>query len=91
MQKYQRITAVKLGDEYKINERTVRKYANYAKSIDSLAEKEPEIISEILTGKIKISYNNISKLTNQPSSQASLPKVLLALLNLNKAIIVQFV
>jgi len=64
-QQSQRITAIKLGGEYRIHERTVRKYGKYAKTIDTLAEKKPEIISEILAGKIKMSYNDISKFTNQ--------------------------
>lgn len=65
-QEYQRITAAKLGEEYNINERTVRQYGNYSRAMDVLAEKEPELISEVLSGKVKISYNTISKLTNLP-------------------------
>ena len=65
-QEYQRITAVTLGDEYNINERTVRQYGNYARAMDVLAEKEPGLIPEVLSGKVKISYNTISKLTNLP-------------------------
>ncbi|MDD3014480.1 MAG: hypothetical protein PHC34_12320 [Candidatus Gastranaerophilales bacterium] len=67
IQGHKKITAEKIGNEYHISEKTVRKYATYAKSIDSLAEKEPELISEILSGKIKISQDNISKLSKQSS------------------------
>lgn len=66
-QGYQRITAEKLGNEYRINERTVRKYAGYAKTIDDLSKKDPELISKVLTGKVKISYGNISKLSQKYS------------------------
>lgn len=65
--RHKRLTAEKIGNEYNITERTVRKFANYAQSIDRLAKEEPEFISEVLTGKIKISRDNISKLARQSS------------------------
>lgn len=60
------LTAEKIAKEYHLAEATVRKYGNYSKSIDELAKKEPELISDVLTGKIKISQKNISKLSKQP-------------------------
>lgn len=77
-QKHQRITSERLGNEYNINERTVRKYANYAKSIDELAEKEPDLIPKILAGKVKISYSNISKITKQSSEAVKNVKKILS-------------
>src|SRR5574344_81027 len=59
-------TAEKLGDEYHLSPKTVRKYAAYARSIDTLSNKEPEFISEVLNGKVKISQYNIRKLSKQP-------------------------
>lgn len=61
------LTAERIGKEYNISQGTVRKYADYAKSIDTLAKEDPELISDILTGKIKISQDNISKLAKQSS------------------------
>lgn len=60
-------TAEKLGDEYHLSPKTVRKYAIYAKSIDDLSSKEPEFISEVLNGRVKISQYNLKKLSKQPS------------------------
>lgn len=65
-QKYQRMTALKLGNEYQVGERTIRQYGRYTRAIDIIAKKEPKIASGILTGKIKVSYRNILKLTKQP-------------------------
>lgn len=67
IQGYRRITAEKLGNEYHISEKTVRKYGNYAKSIDILVKEKPEFISEVLAGKIKISQDNVTKLSKQSS------------------------
>ena len=53
----------KLGDEYHVSPKTVRKYAAYARSIDTLSNKEPEFISEVLNGKVKISQYNIKKMS----------------------------
>lgn len=58
-------TAEKLGDEYHVSPKTVRKYAAYARSIDTLSNKEPEFISEVLNGKVKISQYNIKKLSKE--------------------------
>jgi len=67
IQEYQCLTAKDLGNEYRVAERTIRQYGNFVRTIDALVEKEPELVPEILGGKVKISYNNISKLTEQPS------------------------
>lgn len=66
IQEGQGLTAERIAKEYHISEATVRKYGSYAKSIDTLSKKEPELIPEILTGKVKISHDNISKLAKQP-------------------------
>lgn len=60
------LTAERIAKEYNLSQATVRKYGSYAKSIDTLAKKEPELIPKILTGKVKISHDNISKLSKQP-------------------------
>lgn len=60
------LTAERIGKEYNIAQATVRKYAHYAKTIDNLSKKEPELISDVLSGKVKISYENIAKLSKKP-------------------------
>lgn len=59
------LTAERIGEEYNIAQATVRKYAYYAKTIDNLSKKEPELISDVLSGKVKISYENIAKLSKK--------------------------
>ncbi|OGI00685.1 MAG: hypothetical protein A2Y25_10460 [Candidatus Melainabacteria bacterium GWF2_37_15] len=67
MQESKRLTAEKIGKEYNLAEVTIRRYGRYAKYIDKLAKEDPKLVSEVLTGKIKISRNNISKLAKQSS------------------------
>jgi len=57
------ITVERLSQEYQVSERTIRQYASYARIIDELTKDEPELMSEVLTGKVKISYKNILKLS----------------------------
>lgn len=58
-------TAEKLGEEYHLSPKTIRKYAAYARSIDTLSRKEPEFISDVLNGNVKISQYNIKKMSKQ--------------------------
>ena len=58
-------TATLLGKEYNVASATVRKYAYYARTIDKLAKKEPELVPEIFKGNIKISYSSMSKLNKK--------------------------
>ena len=64
-------TSKKLGDEYNLAPATVKKYARYTKQLDILAKKNPEIISKILKGKIKISYENMEKLSKMQEKTVS--------------------
>lgn len=60
-------TATALAREYNIASATVRKYADYSRTIDKLAQKNPELFSEIFKGNIKISYKNMCKLNKKHS------------------------
>ena len=57
------LTATKLGKEYKVSSRTIVEYAKYANSIDVLEENEPELVSKVLSGDIKISQDDIRRLS----------------------------
>lgn len=61
------ITATRLGNEYKVSSRTIVEYAKYANSIDKLEKNEPELVSKILSGDIKISHDNICRLSKDKS------------------------
>jgi len=57
------ITASRLGKEYKVSSRTIVEYAKYANSIDALVKNEPELVSKVLSGDIKISQEDIRRLS----------------------------
>ncbi len=57
------LTATKLGKEYKVSKRTIIEYAKYANSIDRLEKNDPEFVSKVLSGDIKISQDKIYKLS----------------------------
>lgn len=56
-------TAIKLGNLYGISYNTVYKYGIYARCIDIVWEKEPDIIRKIFSGKLKISHENVVELS----------------------------
>lgn len=56
-------TREKLGREYHVSDATVYKYGIYAQAMDSLSQVTPELVSRILSGKVKVSHENIVELT----------------------------
>ncbi len=59
-------TAIELGKQYQISHNTVYKYGIYARCIDIVWEKEPDIIKKIFSGKLKISHQNVVELSRLP-------------------------
>ena len=55
-------TAMRIAEENHISEGTVQKYGFYSRAIDEIEKKSPKMVSKILSGKYKISYNNIMEL-----------------------------
>jgi len=55
-------TREKLAEEYKVSERTVANDALFAKAIDKIGEVNPELKKEILSGKTKITKNQVQEL-----------------------------
>lgn len=56
-----------IADELEISRGTVLKYEIFTKCIDSIREKEPAIAAKILSGKLKISHENIIELERLPA------------------------
>lgn len=52
-------TAVQIGVEHHLSHSTVGKYFQYAKALDKLKTEFPDIASQLLSGKIKISQDNL--------------------------------
>ena len=62
-------TAHEIGKEYNISHNTVYKYGIYAKALDAIQEKCPEIAKRILSGKIKTSHDNLIALSKLSTTE----------------------
>lgn len=62
-------TAHKIARENHISHTTVQKYAYFTKAINEIAKKEPALAEKILSGKYKISHENIIELSHLPISE----------------------
>lgn len=61
-------TAIKIAKENNISASTVQKYAQFSSAIDKLNNCSPAISSKILSGKYKISHENLMTLANMSDS-----------------------
>ena len=62
-------TAQRIADENHISSGTVQKYGIYAKSLDIIEEKCPDLVSKILSGKYKISHESVCELAKKTSDE----------------------
>lgn len=62
-------TAARIAQEHNIAHGTVEKYAIYARAMDAIAEKDPEIVPKILSGQYKIAHKNIVELSKLSPSE----------------------
>ena len=60
-------TAVVLGEQYHLSHGTVQKYAIYARAIDTIENKDPKFASQILSGRYKVSHENVVELSKLPA------------------------
>lgn len=56
-------TSQRIGDEYHLAHGTVEKYGAYSKAIDVIAKKDPSMLPRILSGRYKISHDNVVALS----------------------------
>ena len=66
MPRYHYKIASELAVIYNVVPNTVYKYGIYARCLDAIAEKEPQMLTRILYGKLKISHDNIVELSRMP-------------------------
>ena len=59
-------TALKLGKEYSLSHNTVYKYGIYSRMVDIVLEKDADLAQKILSGKLRISHDNIIELSRLP-------------------------
>ena len=62
-----RRTADEIAQANRIAAGTVEKYAVYSRAVDTIAEKDPEIVPKILSGQYKIAHNSIVELSKLSS------------------------
>lgn len=62
-------TARRLGEEYHLSHSTIEKYGTYTRAIDTLTEKDRELVPRILSGQTKISYENVIELSKLPAQE----------------------
>ena len=63
------LTAQRIGEVNHVSWNSVYKYSIYAKAVDDIEKQVPEIIPSILSGKYKISHNNLVKLSKMNPQQ----------------------
>ena len=56
-------TSQRIGEEYHLAHGTVEKYGTYSKAIDAIARKDHTILPRILSGRYKISHDNVVALS----------------------------
>ena len=52
-------TSQRIGEEYHLAHGTVEKYGAYSKAVDQIAKKDPSMLPRILSGRYKISHENV--------------------------------
>lgn len=62
-------TSQRLGEEYHLAHGTVEKYGSYSRAVDQIARKEPSIVPRILSGRYKISHDNVVALSRMSPSE----------------------
>lgn len=78
-------TAKRIAEENGITHMTVRKYAAYARALEKLRKKQPDLVKNVLLGKYKISHKNIVGLNELPPEQ--LEKFVQAMTKCGKAFV----
>lgn len=66
---FRHVTAQKIADQYHVSFGTVQKYAAYARAVNTLGEKVPELLPRILAGKYKVSHRSILELAELTPGQ----------------------
>lgn len=57
------LTALKIANDNHVSTASVQKYAQFTRAIDIIGKAEPKLKAKILTGRYKISHNNLLELS----------------------------
>ncbi|MGM9601552.1 MAG: hypothetical protein ACI3W5_08215 [Faecousia sp.] len=58
-----RYTSKRIAEQQHISHGTVQKYAEYTRALEAIGKKDPDLVPKILSGRYKISHNNIVALS----------------------------
>lgn len=61
-------TAERIAEDYHLAHSTVEKYAVYSRALDSIGHKSPPMLPKILSGKYKISHENVIMLARMDAA-----------------------
>jgi len=59
----------RLGQDIGCSEPTIRRFVSYFKAIDYLQTEVPDVVSDILSGKLRMSVENVRNLANRPHAE----------------------
>lgn len=62
-------TSQRIGEEYHLAHGTVEKYGAYSKAVDAIGKKDHTILPRILSGRYKISHDNVVALSQMTSQE----------------------
>lgn len=67
--RHRHVTAVRIAEENNVSFGTVQKYAIYSRATTAIQKKCPAFASLILSGRCKISHNNVVEISKLPSAE----------------------
>ena len=62
-------TRERLGKEYHLSPASISKYSDYTKSLDVISKFEPQLLQNVMSGRVKISQENIISLSRLPPTE----------------------
>lgn len=62
-------TSQRIGEEYHLAHGTVEKYGAYSRAVDMIAKKDPTMLPRILSGRYKISHDNVISLSRMSAAE----------------------
>lgn len=63
------ITLQRVAGDNHVSVGTVQKYARYANALETIRKKDPKLFPKILSGRYKISHNNLVQLSMMPEAE----------------------
>lgn len=62
-------TSERLGAEYRVASATIRRFSEYANALEGIAKASPDFHEKIMTGELKVTQDNVSRIARLPPSE----------------------